>query len=134
VENTLERRKIMASEVKIEIPSSLIEDTIRMEMIRQMPNKEGIMAEVIKKAMQAKKDNYSNSKTIFQETFESKIMSTVNEIIGEWMEVHREEVKDHIVKYLTKGKNEFLNQFAEALMNGVTKYSIGVHIDLNRER
>lgn len=124
----------MATEVKIDIPTSLIEDTIRMEMVRQMPNKEAIMAEVIRKAMTAKKDGYSNSKTVFQETFETKIMDTVREIVGEWMELHRGELKDHLVKYLTQGKKEFMNKFADALINGITKYEIHVNIDLHHER
>ncbi len=124
----------MAAEIKIDIPQNLIEDTIRAEMIRQMPNKEEIMSEVIRKAMQAKRDNYSYSKTVFQEEFEKQIMETVKTIIGGWMELHKKELSDHLIKYLTKGKNEFLNKFAEALINGVTKYSIGIDINLKDER
>ncbi len=124
----------MAAEIKIDIPQNLIEDTIRAEMIRQMPNKEAIMSEVIRKAMQTKREHYSSSKTVFQEEFEKQIMETVRTIIGGWIELHKKELSDHLVKYLTKGKNEFLNKFAEALINGVTKYSIGININLKDER
>ncbi len=124
----------MAAEIKIDIPQNLIEDTIRAEMIRQMPNKEAIMSEVIRKAMQAKRENYSYSKTIFQDEFEKQIMETVKTIIGGWIELHKKELSDHLIKYLTKGKNEFLTKFAEALINGVTKYSIGININLKDER
>lgn len=124
----------MAAEVRIDIPTSLIEDTIRAEMVRQMPNKDKIMAEVIHKAMTFKKDNYSYSKTVFEETFETKIMDTVTKIVDEWMELHRQELKDHLIKYLTQGKKEFMNKFADALLNGITKYSVGVSIDLRKPR
>lgn len=123
----------MASEVKIEIPTILIQDTIRAEMMRSLGNTDQLVNAVIKHAMEQTRDNYSKT-TFFQDAVNTMIRKQATEIFQEWLELNRENIKKALLKYLTEHKNKMLTELAEQLASNITTYGISVSLSLREPR
>jgi hypothetical protein len=127
----------MGSEMKIEIPKNLIEDTIRAEMVRQMcgENRTDLITSVVTHAMSARKDSYSSTPTFFQESVNGMIREEAMKVFREWIESNRKQISDALFKHLNENKQKRLREFAETLAGNIEVYGIHVNIDLkDKER
>ena len=127
----------MASEMKIEIPTNLITDTIRAEMVRQMAseNKTKLIEAVVAHAMTARKDSYSSTPTFFQETVNGMIREEAQKVFKEWIDANRKQISDALFKHLNENKQARLKEFAENLAKNIEMYGIQVNLDLrDKER
>ena len=118
------------SEIKIDVPGQLIEDTIRAEMIRTMAsqNKEKLIEAVVAKAMSTKSDNYSSTPTHFQQAVNEMIRNEAKELFKEWIEENRKAIRDALLKYLNANKQKRLTELVEKLANNISAY--GIHVNL----
>ncbi len=125
----------MGSEMKIEIPTQLIEDTIRAEMVRQIggENKDKLIEAVVKTAMTQKKDTYNSTPTYFQQAINEMIRDTAKEIFGEWVESNRAAIAKALTVYLNANKQKRLTEFAENLAGNISRYGITVNLNLKEE-
>jgi len=125
----------MGSEMKIEIPTNLIEDTIRAELVRQIggENKDKLIEAVVKTAMTQKKDNYSSSPTYFQKEVNEMIRDVALEIFRDWLKTNREAIGKALFAHLNADKQKRLKEFAEKLATNISAYGIRVSLDLKDE-
>lgn len=127
----------MGSEMRIEIPSQLIEDTIRAEMVRSMSangTTEKWIQAIVREAMEKKKDNYSYNKTLFQEAVSKMIIDEATNIFKEWLDENREQIGIALRKYLTDNKQSALTKMCESLAENINTYGIritGQLLDIN---
>jgi hypothetical protein len=127
---------IMGSEMKIEIPTKLIEDSIRCEMVRQIG--EGAMRDkfveaVVKNAMESKKDSYSNTPTYFQQAVNEMIKDEALKIFKSWLDENRAAISTALYNHLNGNKQARLKEFADQLAGNISKYGITVNLDLDRK-
>lgn len=120
----------MSSEMKIQIPTQLIEDTIRAELVRQMGKTEDMVKGIVAAAMGAKKDNYSSTPTFFREQVTRMINDEAGRIFREWIEQNREGIRKALFDYLNGDKQKRLKEFAEKLANNVCQYNVSVHLEV----
>lgn len=123
----------MSSEMKIEIPTQLIEDTIRAELIRQIgdENKEELIRSIVKQAMEQKKDYYHQSPTYFQEAVNDMIREEALEIFRLWLEKNRADIALAMRKYMTDNNQEMLTKFCESIAGNIRKYGIDVKLNFS---
>lgn len=121
----------MGSEMRIEIPKNLIEDTIRAELVRQLSekDKERWLEEIVRHAMSQKSDQYRNE-TYFQEAINKMIRDEATNIFKEWIDENRANIKAALLKYLNANKQKQLTEFAEKLSKNIMRYGIGVQLNL----
>jgi hypothetical protein len=128
---------IMGSEMKIEIPTDLISDSIRAELVRQIgvgPTRDKFVEAVIRNAMEGKKDNYSSSPTFFQAAVNEMIREEALKVFKAWLEENRTAISAALFSYLNGNKQKRLKDFAEKLAGNIATYGISVNLDLSRER
>ncbi len=120
----------MGSEMKIEIPTTLIEDTIRAEMVRQIggENKDRLIEAVVRTAMTQKEDNYSSTPTYFQQHVNEMIEGIAKEIFKEWIEQNRAAISKALLAFLNANKQKRLTEFAENLAKNINKFGIYVSL------
>ena len=125
----------MGSEMKIEIPTNLIEDTIRAEMVRQISkdNKDKLIEAVVKAAMTQKKDSYNSTPTHFQEAVNEMIADTAKQIFSEWIESNRAAIAKALFTFLNSNKQKRLTDFAENIAKSINEYGISVKLVLKEE-
>lgn len=127
----------MGSEMKIEIPTDLISDSIRAELVRQIgvgPTRDKFVEAVIRNAMEGKKDNYSSSPTFFQAAVNEMIREEALKVFKAWLEENRTAISAALFSYLNGNKQKRLKDFAEKLAGNIATYGISVNLDLSRER
>jgi hypothetical protein len=125
----------MGSEMKIELPTKLIEDTIRAEMIRTISDdkKDKIIETIVRNAMEKKKDSY-RSETYFEEAIGEMIRLEAVEIFRQWIDKNRKDISDALFNYMNQNKQKRLKEFCENLSKQITSYGIQVHINLKDDR
>jgi len=123
------------SEMKIEIPQQLIEDTIRAEIVRAIPieKRDELIKAVIRVAMTQKKDDYSRTPTFFQDEVNKMIRETAIRIFEEWLEKNKKKVKDALLDYLNDEPQKRLTDFCEKLANNICEYGIRVELKLENK-
>lgn len=125
----------MGSEMKIEIPTELISDSIRAQMVRQIgegPTRDKFVDAVIRNAMEGKKDSYSNTPTFFQAAVNEMIRDEALKIFKAWLEENRAAISKALFTYLNGNKQERLREFAENLASNISSYGITVNLDLTK--
>jgi uncharacterized FlaG/YvyC family protein len=126
------------SQVQIHIPEQLISDTIRAEIVRQIPNKEAFAASVIKAALTEKaKDGYGYSNdrgpTIFQKAISDMINAEAKAVFGEWLEQNRTAIREALVKEMTRTQAARVKAIAEKIASGMAQWNVGVNFSLSEE-
>lgn len=119
----------MGSEMRIEIPTQLIEDTIRAEMVRAMMvngTTEKWVQAIVNKAMSEKKDRYSDT-TAFQDAVSSMVVDEAKKIFREWLEVNRAEIGKALRKYLTDNKQANLTKMCESIASNIETYGVTIN-------
>lgn len=119
------------SEVKIDIPKQLIEDTIRAELVRKLSeeNKTLLIESIVKYAFDEKPDRYS-SQSFFKKVTTEMIQKEVKEIFAEWINENRENIAKALRKYLTENKQKALTAFCEKLSENIASYGVSVNLKL----
>lgn len=114
--------------MRIEIPTQLIEDTIRAEMVRTMMvngTSEKWVQAIVNKAMSEKKDRYSDT-TAFQDAVSSMVVDEAKAIFREWLEANRAEIGKALRKYLTDNKQAALTKMCESLAENISTYGVRI--------
>jgi hypothetical protein len=122
-----------ASAVQIHIPQQLISDTIRAEIVRQIPNKEGFAQAVIRAAMEEKAPNAyggyrSEGPTVFQKAISEMINAEAKQVFGEWIEQNRKAIRDALIKELTRSQAARVKEIAEKITGGMMAWHATVAI------
>lgn len=107
------------SKVEINIPKTLIEDTIRAEIIRQLPNKEAFAAKVIEEMMRTPVDHYNRENTVFREAIRKMIVETAQLIFKEWLAANEAAIRKALHAQLTRDKTKILAKIAEDIASGM---------------
>jgi len=125
----------MGTEMKIELPTQLIEDTIRAEMVRQIggENRDKLIENVVKTAMSQKKNDYNSTPTYFQEAVNGMIRDEAIRVFKEWIGSNRADIAKALFTYMNADKQKRLKQFAEKLAQNISRYGIYVSLDLKDE-
>ena len=125
----------MGSEMKIELPTQLIEDTIRAEMVRQIggDNRDKLIEAVVKTAMTQKKDTYSSTPTYFQEAVNKMIRDVAYDVFKKWLDGNRAAIGKALFAHLNGDKQKRLKEFAEKIADNITRYGITVDLNLGRD-
>ena len=123
----------MMSEVKIDIPAQLIENTIMAELVKNVSgeNKDRLMKAVVEKAMSGKKDDYRSSRTFFQEAVEDMIRDEAKEIFRTWIDQNRKAIADALMTYMNEKKQVRLKEFCEKMANSINRYGINISLNLS---
>jgi|GEM_PF-2648802 hypothetical protein len=127
----------MGSEMKIEIPTELISDSIRAEMVRQIgegPTRDKFVDAVIRNAMEGRKDNYRDTPTFFQAAVNEMIREEALKVFKAWLEQNRAAISDALFAYLNGNKQKRLREFAEKLAGNISQYGISVCLDFKDKR
>jgi hypothetical protein len=122
-----------ASAVQIHIPQQLISDTIRAEIVRQIPNKEAFASAVIRAALEEKvKDGYGYNRndgpTVFQKAISEMINAEAKSIFTEWLEKNRQAIRDALTKELTRSQAARVKEIAEKIADGMMHWRASVSI------
>lgn len=123
----------MSGDAKLElkIPEQLITDTIRAEIIRQIPNKDEFAAAVIRSALEQPdpNDRYgygSKKKTVFQAAVEKMIQDEAHKVFAEWLNQHRADIRKALVSELTRSKAAKVVDIAQKIIDGISKFDVSV--------
>jgi hypothetical protein len=124
----------MMSEMKIELPKQLIEDTIRAEMVRQIPadKRDKLIESVIRSALSQEVDRYSN-RTVFQDEVSKMIREEAIAIFRAWLDENKTKIKDALFKYLNAAPQERLTEFCEKLVDNIESYGIKIELNLDKK-
>ncbi len=115
----------------IQIPQSFIEDTIRAEIVRAMPNKDAIVETVVRKALEEKDRNTYGNETLFQTTVAAAIRDEAKKIMLDWIAQHREQIRDALVKELNRTRGKRITDLATKLADGLATAGIAsIHLDI----
>jgi hypothetical protein len=119
------------SAVQIHIPQQLIDDTIRAEIVRQIPNKAAFAEAVIQAALREKvKDGYGysrdNGPTVFQKAITDMINAEAKAVFAEWIEQNRKSIRDALVKELTRSQAAKVKEIAEKIGEGMMRWNASV--------
>ncbi len=110
------------TEMKMELPTQMIEDTIRAEMVRSIMASGGhekMLRAVVKEALE-KTDRYDRE-TVFQKAINKLIRKKAEEAFAEWIEENGEAVKAALIKELNKGRQARIRKIASDITDGLTQ-------------
>lgn len=120
----------MDSKMEINLPQQLIEDTIRAEIVRQLPNKEAFAEKVITEMLRQPVDNYNRDKTVFREAVRKMITETATSIFKEWLAANEAAIRKALLAQLTRDKTKIIIKIAEDMANGMCRLYPTVHLTL----
>lgn len=120
----------MDSKLEIKVPSEMIENVVKAEIIKQIPNKEELMTQVLVKMLNEKTGHYSNDPTYFQKAVQEMIIQETKNILAEWIEENRKGIRENLMKYLNQNKQKALKDFCESLAKHLNRYRVDVTFDL----
>jgi hypothetical protein len=120
------------SAVQLHIPQQLIDDTIRAEIVRQIPDKSKFAEAVIQAALREKpRDSYGgygrdNGPTIFQKAITDMINVEAQKVFAEWIEQNRAAIREALIKEMTRSQAARVKQIAEKIADGMMKWNASV--------
>ena len=117
---------VQTSQVGIHIPSQLIEDLVRAEMVRALGNQEALIAGIVREAITAKDPKSYRDETIFMRSAQEMIRKVATEALQDWIEQNRQKIKDALFKHLQSREGAAVKQLVESFTAGLGRYSIGV--------
>lgn len=120
---------------EMKIPEQFISDTIRAEIVRQIPNKEEFAATVIRHALTAEaKDQYGYrdpKRTVFQAALDEMIREEAKRVFADWLTEHRALIREAILKELTATKAKRLKKLAEQIVDGLADFRTSVSLSIS---
>lgn len=116
---------VSASQLGITIPTQLIEDILRAEVVRALGGQEQLIEGIVRAAISAKRDNYDRD-TIFLKQTQEMIRNVATEALREWVEAHRQQIKDALYKNLSSRDGAPVKKLVESFTENLGKYSISV--------
>lgn len=122
----------------INIPQTMIEDTIRAHMVAAMPNPEIWVQQICKLALdEPAKDRYGHpdrKKTVFQAAIEEMILEEAKAILAEWLAQHREMIRKALVAEMERAKGKRIRDLAKRMADGVCRgYVSSVNFKLEND-
>jgi len=121
------------TEIGITVPQQLIEDLVRAAIVRELGGQQALIEGIVNQALQAKKDSYRGSPTIFQEQVQKMIRGVAEEAVRDWIEQQRERIKAAFMKHLQSRDGLAAKKLVDGLIDGVARYSVSVNFNWNNE-
>jgi len=121
------------AEIGITVPQQMIEDLVRAAIVRELGGQQALIEGIVTQALQAKKDSYRNSPTIFQEQVAKMIREVAEEAVRDWIEQQRERIKAAFVKHLQSRDGLAVKKMVDGLVDGVSRYSVAVKFNWKEE-
>ncbi len=116
---------VPASQLGITIPTQLIEDILRAEVVRALGSQEQLIEGIVRAAISAKRESYDRD-TIFLKQAQEMIRNVATEALREWIEAHRRQIKDALYKNLSSRDGAPVKKLVESFSENLGKYSISV--------
>lgn len=119
---------VPASQVGISIPTQLIEDIVRAEIVRSLGDQTALIEGIVRAAITAKQPNsYSDrDPTIFMKQAQEMIRKVATEALQEWIEQNRQKIKDALFRHLQSKDGAPVKKLVESFTEGLGRYSISV--------
>lgn len=117
------------AEIGITVPQQMIEDLVRAAIVRELGGQQALIEGIVTQALQAKKDSYSHSPTIFQDQVAKMIRGVAEEAVKDWIEQQRDRIKAAFVKHLQSKDGLAVKKMVDGLVDGVSRYNIGVKFE-----
>ena len=117
-------------EVKVELPSDLIQTHIRMAVVQALDKDNEKLVEAVVRAamMEPAPDRYaSRGKTKFQITVEEMIREEAKKVFQEWIDTNREMIREAFLKRLSKTPKKFIDTIADAFLDSMTGFSFSIN-------
>lgn len=121
------------AKLELKIPEMLITDTIRAEIVWQIPNKDAFAEAVIKNAMQQTAGPYTRE-AVFQAAVSKMINDEATKVFGEWLEANRAGIRAALVKELTRSQAARVKKIAEDIASQLSTFRVSVNLDLDDRR
>ena len=121
----------MKQELKIDIPEKMIGDVIRSHMVKALGNKKDFLDAIVKSALEAKKDRYSNT-TIYQDELAKMIREVASKTFKEWLDTQKEKIRIALIKRLTEDKEDFINTVCDKILDAMST-SMYINISMKQE-
>lgn len=126
----------MDSKVEMHIPQQMIEDLMRAEIVRAIPNKEAMADSIVRQALTEKApDRYGSTSRDSPSKFGVAVTKMIREeaqgIFKEWIEENRPLIRAAMVRDLTKNKQKHLKTFVDQLVSGIATYSMDVRLKID---
>ena len=121
------------TKLEVKVPEGVVESVIHAEILKAIPNKEKMMAEIIHRMLTAKECSW-DKETVFEKTVKQMIEEKAKNIFSDWIRKHEEDITKALMKYLNSNRQKRLKDFCEELIRGVTKYRIEVRLNLGEQK
>ncbi len=115
----------------IQIPQGMIEDTIRMQMIASIADPMKWVESIVRQACEEKVDSYGTKQTKFGKAIGDAIRLECEAVFKEWILQHKADIRDALMKELTRSHAKRIKEIAERLADGVAKpYTASIHLKI----
>jgi hypothetical protein len=125
------------TQMSVALPSTIVEDIVKAEIIRNLGHRDELVAAIIGSAMSGQckcdKHRYGSPKATWLACeLERQIEQVCKDIIAAWVSDQREKFKTELQKRLMKPEQmrHLVSSFAEGIVAGSWK----VHVDLKQGR
>lgn len=116
--------------VGLEIPENLIADVIHGEIARVLASRTDLVEATVKAMLQQKASSYDRE-TIFAKNLSSAVNSVAQEVLGEWVESRKEEIRAALHK--TLAQKGTMGRLADSLVDQMCRWSVSLHLSLDEE-
>lgn len=122
------------SSLNIKLPQELIENTIRVEMVKQLGNHQELMEGIVKAALSAKENNYSHEPTIFLKKVQEMIRTEAQNAFRDWVEENRPAIRQALLEALNRDRKQRIAEIVDTIVNSLGRHQIHVESVLNIKR
>lgn len=115
------------SKLEINIPSQMIEDAVRAQVVEALTAGKGeeLIKAIINQAMTEKRNTYGHE-TVFGYAVKEMIRSEAKKIFGDWLNSQREALREQLMAELDMNGKKRLKELTEALVQNIGRYSVEV--------
>jgi hypothetical protein len=104
------------SKLEIKVPEDMIRTVIMGEVAKNLPNREQMIENVVKYALEQKAERYGDE-TIFQKAMKEMVNKEAQAAFQAWLDANRQMIKDALLKRMTQDKHRILKEVVEHLAN-----------------
>lgn len=117
------------NEVKMQLPSDLIQAHIRMAVVQALNKDNDKLVEAVVRAamMEAAPDRYTHrDKTKLQVTIEEMIREEAKKVFQEWLDTNKKMVREAFLARLNKTPKKFVEAIADEFLSSMRGFSFSV--------
>jgi len=113
------------SQIGIHLPSQLIEDVIRAEIVRALGDKSNLIEAVVSTALKAKDPRTYGSETIFRQEVNKMVREEAIQVVRQFIDSNRERIRNAFQEYLLR------NSIIDKLVSGLIDRTFKVQLSLD---